>query len=133
MIACFGTLASGQTVEELKIKERSSFRAPTTLRNPFLPLGWKKVSSTAAASAPMAAATPVPELFKPDLFSVTSIATGGVPVAVINGRIYGEGELVPFNSGGPKPVSAQVYAIRDGMVTLRYQNKTVTVYQKGTR
>lgn len=135
MIAGFAVLAPAQTVEELKIKERSSFRAPVTLRNPFWPLGWQKPSPTAPGAPTVArsAATPVPVIFKPDLFTVTSISTGAVPVAVINGRIYGEGELISFNSGGPKPVSAQVYAIKDGMVTLRYQDKTVNVFQKGPR
>ena len=104
------------------------------MRSPFWKLGFTDPGIQKTTTKAVGAATPAPEaLLKAEFFVLTSVSTGAMPVAVINGRIYGEGELIPVNPGGAKPVSAQVFAIKDGQVVLRYQDKTVTIFQKGVR
>jgi len=121
--------AVAQSVDDLQIKERSSFSVAPDARNPFLPIGWKKPEPMAAG--PVAPA-PVKQMsdafFKPERFVVTSISIGALPLALINGRTYGEGDLIPV----PEGVSVQVYSIRDGQVTLRFRDKTIvtTIQQK---
>ena len=135
VVTGFSLRASAQTAAELKIKERSTFKGAPTMRDPFWPIGWQKRApegSSILAPKTGSALVASPEMFlKPELFIVSSISTGAVPIAIINGKMYGEGELIPFNAGGPKPVSAQVYKISDGTVTLRYQAKTVVIFQRG--
>ncbi len=114
--------ASAQTVEDLQIKERSFFTA-STARNPFLPVGWAKpepiVPTVGKPVNPTAVVSDA--FFKPERFVVTSISIGALPLALINGKTYGEGDLIPVEAG----INVQVYAIRDGEVTLRYQSKTI--------
>ncbi len=135
LVALVGSslLASAQTAQDLKIKERSSFNAPPSARNPFWPIGWQKeaapsVQNSVDATVPL----PPPELLlKPENFIVSSISTGRTSLALINGKAYGEGDLIPYDVGGQK-IAIQVYSIRDGMVTLRYKDKTIVSAIKGT-
>jgi len=130
-----GTLslpAAGQTVKELKITDCSAFSAPSTIRNPFWPIGWSR--PTAVAQTPGPVVPVVQEIrLKPEDFVISSISTGQLPLAVINGRAYAEGELISMNVGTPQPMIVQVYAIRDGAVTLRYRDKTVVAFLKGVQ
>ena len=66
---------------------------------------------------------------RPDAFSVTSIALDRIPLAVINGKPYGEGDVIPFVAGD-KPIKLRIYSIRDGVVTLRYNDYKVNCRQK---
>ena len=126
LLAGCGLAAHAQTVEELKIKNRSTFDAfAAGARNPFWPVGWRKEAAGASrATATAAVAAPVEVVLRPQDFVVTSISVGALPLAVINGKAYGEGDLIPL-SRGKETVSVQVFAIRDGEVTLRHQTKTV--------
>lgn len=127
LFAASNLVVSAQTAAELKIKKLSEFDAHTVSRDPFWPVGWQKAALAApsgAASAAAAAALAATTL-KPESFVVTSISTGTLPLALINGKTYGEGELIPVDIGGRR-ITVQVYAIRDGTVTLRYQNQTIT-------
>ena len=139
LIALFATggfcgIASAQTTADLKIKQPSIFKVPAGTRSPFWKLGFKDPSfQKVAVKAGSPAVPAIESLLKPEFFVVTSISTGSMPVAVINGRIYAEGELIPLSPPGLKPVAAQVFAIRDGHVILRYQDKTMTIFQKGMR
>lgn len=119
-------VAHGQSAEALQIPSRSSFRHSEDLRNPFLPIGWVKPDpeapakvSTAAPAMPDLAA----RLFTTERFQVTSISTGALPLASINGKVYGEGDLIPFT----ETEVAQVVRIRDGIVLLRYRQKELVL------
>ena len=130
VVAGCGLSAHGQTVDELKIKTHSVFNGPVSMRNPFWPVGWRKAGTLGPSGTGASAPAPVISI-KPELFSVSSISTGAIPIAVINGKMYGEGELIPFAGGGLKPSTAQVFSIKDGQVTLRFEKQTVTIFQKG--
>lgn len=127
----------GDTAGLYSLKTRSFFSAPDGSRPPFWPIGFhpKKAAEEAA---------PRPTFqLNPDSFSVTSILQGGVSIAVINGRSYGEGEFLRLPRA-PKPgqavsptspapinlppgVRVQVARITDGAVILRALDQTVTV------
>ena len=131
-VAGLSLSAAGQTAQELKIKQLSTFSAPTALRNPFWTIGFQKqaLRQTAVVAKPGAA---VPEAaIKAELFTVSSISTGARPVAIINGKICEEGELIAIPGAGPKAM-AQVSKIGDGAVTLRYLNQSVMVGLRGLR
>jgi hypothetical protein len=132
-ISGFALVASAQTAAELKIKQPSEFDARTAIHDPFWPVGWQKAAPVPQTGAASAAATALAgaNLLKPESFVVTSISTGALPLAVINGKAYGEGELI--NIGGAPTGSVQVFAIRDGVVILRSQNQTITVYIREKR
>jgi len=124
---------AAQTATELKIKTLSTFNALPTTRDPFWPVGWSRPTAVEQVFAAIPMPTVAPEIHpKPEDFVVSSISTGKLPLAVINGRAYAEGELITINVGAPKPMIVQVYSIRDGSVTLRFQNRTVLAPLKGT-
>ena len=145
-----GLSASAQSVEDLKITARSSFNASSiSPRDPFWPIGWQKegpapVVNNSGASVPTQITAEM--LLKPENYVVTSISIGRIPLAVINGKPYGEGDLIPLVpalSPGTRPLAntapavllpggidpaglrAQVFSIRDGAVVIRFQHKTV--------
>lgn len=101
-----------------KLENRSSFSSNRVTRDPFWPIGWsKKGATTAIATAAV----------KADDFSVTTIMIDqGTPLAVINGKVYGEGETMTVDARGNK-VQVQVAAIEDGRVVLRHQGESLSV------
>lgn len=117
--------AGAQTAEELLIKERSSFRQSSEVRNPFLPIGWVKPApqEVVAKSGGAPKVDHSALLFKPERFVVSSISTGAMPLALINGKTYGEGDLIPLG----EQESVQVERIRDGEVQLRFRDKTMNL------
>ena len=147
--AAFSRPASAQTAEELNITVRSSFVADAASHNPFWPIGWQK-HPTAPVGVPSATQAVTEKFFKPENFVVTSISINRIPLAVINGRLYGEGDPIPANPrlqaslvtrpGYPAAQSApgvqdagaraQIVSIRDGEVLIRFQNETVAAHIK---
>ncbi len=120
------SLLHGQNVEELEITGRSSFTAAPSARNPFWPIGWSKESKKAAPVVTKTG-TPAPPsdaFFTPERFVVSSISISHLPLAVVNGNAYGEGDLIPFRDG-ERVVNVQVFSIRDGKVLLRFNQKTI--------
>ena len=110
-----------QSVDDLQIERRSAFTMAAA-RNPFWPIGWAKPEPVApGVVAPTAPKEISDAFFKPERFVVTSISIGVLPLALINGKTYGEGDLIAVSDG----VNVQVAAIRDGEVTLRYKDKTI--------
>ncbi len=111
--------AHAQQGTAFKLKNRSSFSSNRVTRDPFWPIGWSKKGPTeqAVANAPV----------KAENFVVSTIMIDqGAPLAVINGKVYGEGETMSVEAGGVK-ISVLVAAIEDGRVVLRYQAETITV------
>jgi hypothetical protein len=119
-----GTLVShAQTSDALKLKHRSAF-AGGPARNPFWPIGWVKDSSGGSAESEETVAA-----ITPDKFLVTSISTGANPLAVINGKTFGEGETINAMYGDQK-IKILVLAIQDGEVVLQYAGKKYVIAMK---
>ena len=109
--------------ETYQLKHRSSFTADQA-HNPFWPIGWVKGAVVAGA---VAQENDVP--ITSDSFTVTSISIGTTPLAVINGKTYGEGETISAVYGGQR-IKIQVTAITDGTVILQYLNKKYVIALK---
>lgn len=97
-------------------KNRSIFTGTLVARDPFWPIGWTR------GSAKSETAVAEPEIRAED-FTVTAILLASPALAVINGREYGEGQFIPISGGA---VKAQIAAILDGRVLIRYKSKTVS-------
>jgi len=121
-----GFVCSAQTAEELGVSKRSAFDVATERRDPFLPVGWPRPASEPAPVVKGAPAVVTTESYiRPEAFAVSSISLDRIPLAVINGKAYGEGDSLPFVAGDKK-IKLIVYSIRDGSVTLRYNDFKVT-------
>jgi len=118
LVTGFAGEAPAQSAEELHIVRRSTFESPAAARDPMLPIGWQKQGGIVTDGAP--AARTAESFIVPAAFVISSISLDRIPLAVINGKAYGEGDLMPFSAGGEK-IQIQIYAIRDGAVTLRYK------------
>lgn len=113
--------AQAQTAAELQLSHLSSFEVTPEKRNPFWPVGWSpQKTADPASGVKMGVVKKV--WFKEEAFSISSISTGGLPLAMINGKAYGEGELIAMPEG-----TVRVGGIHDGVVTLRFEDKTITV------
>ncbi|MEI7958723.1 MAG: hypothetical protein WCI40_06410 [Verrucomicrobiota bacterium] len=127
ILAVSGLACRAQTSEELGVANRSVFNDTAERRDPFLPIGWKRPPSGPELVLVKGVNVPVTteSYIRPDAFSVTSIALDRIPLAVINGKPYGEGDVIPFVAGD-KPIKLRIYSIRDGVVTLSYNDYKVT-------
>jgi len=117
LLAGFAGEAQAQTTEDLHVARRSSFESPADARDPLTPIGWQK-QGVVAVGGPVVRT--VESYIVPTSFVVSSISLDRIPLAVINGKAYGEGDTMPFIAGGEK-IALQIYAIRDGAVTLRFK------------
>ena len=111
------TAAAAPAPVAYELKNRSSFAIDPEARTPFWPIGWKK-SNKAFAPAVRVAPTIIREFqIQPQHFTVSSVLLGNPPLATINGRAFGEGEVLPVVVGG-RPVRVIVKGVRDGGVWL---------------
>lgn len=120
LIGAAAITCNAQEDGSFKLKHQSSF-AGGPARNPFWPIGWVKNDSSQAEQQEVAA-----PIITPDKFEVTSISTGSNPLAVINGKTYGEGETIVALYGEQK-IKILVVAINDGDVVLQYLDKKYTI------
>ena len=120
-----GASLCAQSVEELGVARRSGFAVSNTARNPFWPVGWTPDSGKEVAPKVSSSAW-----FNEASFRLSSIWTGGLPLAMINGRPYGEGDFISMPGG-----IVQVNQIRDGVVQLLFEGRTleVTIRRESTR
>ena len=114
-----------QTAAELGVAQHSEFDGSTERRDPFVPIGWKRPPSAVAPVTKGIVALTTEAYIKPEAFTVSSISVDRVPLAVINGQPYAEGDSLPFLAG-EKKIKLKVYSIRDGAVTLRYNDFKIT-------
>ena len=119
LLAGFAGAAQAQTAEDLHVARRSTFESPAAARDPLTPIGWQKAGVVVTLPGGPVVRT-AESYIVPAAFVVSSISLDRIPLAVINGRPYGEGDLMSFNAGGEK-IQLQISAIRDGAVTLRYK------------
>ncbi len=110
-------LLRAQDSQGYRPKSRSIFKGTLVARDPFWPIGW-----TRGAAKSDAIAVAAPEIRAED-FTVTAILLASPALAVINGREYSEGQYIPLSGGA---VKAQIAAILDGRVLIRYKAKTVS-------
>jgi hypothetical protein len=132
------TVKAEAAVEPYQLKNRSAFNCPTEVtRAPFWPIGW--VPQKGGTTTSTAQTTPKVAL-DPNLFRVTSIllGNGSIPLAVINGRSYGEGEFIKMPRVANAVAGAtgkavnpttriRVMRITDGHVILQRDDQTVTL------
>jgi hypothetical protein len=116
---CIATTSS-QADENFELQNRSSFSIEDSERNPFLPIGWAKPQG-GQKSAPVVTAA-----LNPEDFLLSSILLGREPMAVINGKVYTEGDVAPVEVGS-RQVTVEVRAIHDGEVVLGYLDRNITV------
>jgi hypothetical protein len=109
-----------------ELKNRSSFHTDMDARIPFWPIGWKRpqIKADGSSDAPVAAAAKVQ--LQAGHFNVSSILLGNPALATINGRTFGEGELLPVIYGTER-LRVVVRAIRDGGVTLDFEEQHIFV------
>jgi hypothetical protein len=125
--AVASSAAVGAETEKAKayeLKNRSVFNADLEGRIPFWPLGF--VRPKAGVAVTYAAAPAAKIRLEPGHFSVTSILLGNPPLATINGRSFEEGELLPV-IWGTERLRVVVRTIRDGGVTLEYEDQQILV------
>lgn len=109
---------------DYQLKNRSQFTPADATQNPFWPIGWvKPAPGQAKRTAPMIAV-------RPEDFYVSSISImDGVRFAVVNGKVYGEGEKVPAIVNNQR-IAVQIVAIQDGGVTLHYDGQALNITLK---
>lgn len=120
ILASSGLTVQAQTADDLSIIRRSSFDSPAASRDPLLPIGWKKEAPVVLADNGTPVVRTAESYILPSAFIVSSISLDRIPLAVINGKAYGEGDLMAFNAGGEK-IQLQIAAIKDGAVVLSYK------------
>lgn len=118
--------APGGSDVPYELKNRSSFRVDSEARAPFWPIGWKKPKKGTAGQTVVQTAPDSAIQLQPAYFNVTSILLGHPPLAMINGRSFEEGELLPVIAGSQR-LRVLVRAIRDGGVWLEYERQQVFV------
>ena len=119
--------AESETTKGYELKNRSSFHSEGDARIPFWPIGFQRPKVKGTAAAPQVAASKIK--LEPEHFSVTSILLGNPALATINGRSFEEGELLPVIYGTER-LRVVVRAIRDGGVTLDYEDQHILVPMK---
>jgi hypothetical protein len=137
LVACgaapFAVAESETPVEPVglyQLKSRSTFAAEESARSPFWPIGHVKRLKAADVTI---STVPTEGPISPEMFNVTSIALGNPSLAIINGRAYGEGEIIRMGRGPQASAAAQKVRIRvtrivDGHVTLQSaQGESLTI------
>jgi hypothetical protein len=119
--------APGGSEASYELKNRSSFRVDPDARAPFWPIGWQRPKKGSAGQPVEVKAGPDSGIqLQPGFFNVTSILLGHPPLAMINGRSFEEGEVLPVVAGSQR-LRVLVRAIRDGGVWLEYERQQVFV------
>ena len=117
--------AEPDKAKRYELKNRSAFNSADDARIPFWPFGFQRPSKTGGTvSTPVAAASKI--RLEPRHFNVTSILLGNPALATINGRAFGEGEILPVVFGSER-LRVVVNRIHDGIVTLGYDGQEIQV------
>lgn len=88
---------------------------------------WHHQTSVASALVGLPASSADPSLLVPissDMLKVKAIALGWTPVAIVNGKTVGEGEIVHIQTTNGV-AAVRVVSIRDGVVQFRYGEQTL--------
>lgn len=117
--------AEPDKVKRYELKNRSTFGTSEDARIPFWPIGFQRPGKGGGTVAAQVLAAPKIQL-EPRHFTVTSILLGNPALATINGRSFGEGEVLPVISGSER-LHVVVNRIGDGIVTLGYEGREIQV------
>lgn len=120
-----GAHAAPEKTKPYELKNRSKFNAPDDARIAFWPIGFQRPGKAGSTVASTVAVAPKIQL-EPRHFNVTSILLGNPALATINGRSFGEGEVLPVIFGNER-LRIVVNRIGDGMVTLGYEGLEIQV------
>ena len=128
-IAAIAVFASAQAepdkAKRYELKNRSAFHLGDDARIPFWPIGFHRPDKNGGTGTTTFAPAPKIQL-EPRHFNVTSILLGNPALATINGRSFGEGEVLPVVSGTER-LRVVVRGIRDGVVALDYEGHEILV------
>jgi hypothetical protein len=122
---CPAAIADSENLKPYELKNRSVFHADMDARIPFWPIGWKRPGQKADGVTEAPVTTSKVQL-EPGHFSVSSVLLGHPALAMINGRSFGEGEVLPVIYGNER-LKVIVRSIRDGGVTLEHEGKLIFV------
>jgi hypothetical protein len=109
-----------------QLQNRSAFALPGDTRTPMWPIGWVRPAGELPRQS-VFAPTPGGAGFQlqPHHLHVSSILMlSGEPLATINGRAFGEGEVLPVYVG-ERPIKVTVKAIRDGVVIVEQNGRQI--------
>lgn len=120
-----GAHAAPDKAKHYDLKNRSTFSGGEDARIPFWPIGFQRPGKGGGTVAATVAVAPKIQL-EPRHFNVTSILLGNPALATINGRSFGEGEVLPVIFGSER-LRVVVNRIGDGMVTLGYEGQAIQV------
>ncbi len=128
LVACAapGISAEGDAAAKTppyQLKSHSDFKLNDDTRTPFWPIGWVRPGMVApVAGAPVVTGFQLEARY----FRVTSVLLGSPALATINGRAFGEGEILPVMRGNER-LKVIVRAIRDGGVVLDFNQQRLFV------
>jgi len=109
-----------------ELKNRSAFHMQEDARIPFWPIGFQRPPKGFVAG-------PVGKVAKvqidPSQFTLTTVLLGNPALATINGRAFGEGEVLPVIYGNER-LRVVLRSVRDGGVTLDYEGQQIFVPMK---
>ena len=117
--------AAPEKTKPYELKNRSTFTGGEDSRIPFWPIGFQRPGKAGGTVAATVAVAPKIQL-EARHFNVTSILLGNPALATINGRSFGEGEILPVVFGTER-LRVVVNRIGDGMVTLGYEGLEIQV------
>lgn len=126
MFACAASAADAPATSApmpIELKNKSNFKAETSGRNPFWPIGWKPAPKVATTTGVEHAG---PEI-SPSAFTVTSITYDrGARYAIVNGRPMTEGQQFGLQMG-TQTYQLTVKSIDDGRVVLMRRDQEIIV------
>jgi hypothetical protein len=120
--------AESDKTKHYELKNRSVFHAGEDARIPFWPIGYHRPDKSGSTGTVVAVPASKIQL-EPRHFNVTSILLGNPALATINGRSFGEGEVLPVVSGSER-LRVVVRRILDGSVTLDFEGNEIHVPMK---
>jgi hypothetical protein len=117
----------------IQLKRTSHFQLPDGARNPFWPIGWKPaievIEPAKTTDEPVVPRRVIPTL-TPEMFTVSSVSLNPLRIAVINGRVYAEGDAIRIGGGGSE-IRAVVTKVDDGQVTIANDSSRVVIQLRG--
>ncbi len=122
MATAFHVASAADAPAPVELKNKSSFTAETSGRNPFWPIGWKPATKAATSTVEHSG----PDI-SPSAFVVSSITLdNGAHFAIINGKPMTEGQQFGLQMGA-QTYQLTVKSIEDGQVVLMRRDQQIIV------
>lgn len=117
-------IAADSAIGLYELKHRSAFHVDGDARIPFWPIGFQRPKPGSPVQSAFQEAPKATLL--PEHFNLTSVLLGNPALAMINGRSFGEGEMLPVTYGTTR-MRVMVKSIRDGGVWLDHEGQQIFV------